>query len=185
LNAPPNIPPLQRPALFRGFSEAEKKQLLQIFKIQQFEAGQWVLQQGQSSQILWVVTDGRCEVLKHYDSHAQDAVVLAELTVDNYFGELSFFSPAPHSASVRAKSAVKLLRLERQAYDGLIKDGVWLAHQLATNVLQGLAERLRYMDAWVAMLATQHDPTTPPAEAQKKQTEWLVFRDKLFNGWNL
>ncbi len=66
---------------------------------------------------------------------------------------MSFFSPATHSASVRAKTDVQLLRLARADYDDLIRDGVSAGYKVAYNVLQSMADRLRRMDDWVARLA--------------------------------
>ena len=104
--------------------------------------------------------------------------MLAVLKPYSHFGEMSFFSPAPHSASVRAQTAVMALGIDRRDYDDLIRQGIWAGYKLAYNTVQALADRLRQMDEWVAELAA-HNPTG------ERVAEWSTFRDKLFNGWNL
>ncbi len=178
---------LQKLPLFNALNATEAHQLADLVKVEQFAAGESLLEQGKISASLWVLLEGTCEVLKHFDDHWQEKVVLAELEPCSYFGEMSFFSPAPHSASVRAKTDVKALRLERRDYDDLVRDGVWVAHKIAQHVLQGMADRLRHMDEWVAKLATHHEETDGQAQTteERKRPEWMVFREKLFNGWNL
>ena len=180
------IPALPTLALFRDMNDTECHQLTEILEVREFSAGQLVFEQGQTSQALWVLIEGTCEVIKHYDHKPKETVVLAELQTNNYFGEMSFFSPAPHSASVRAKTDVRLLRLDRAEYDNLIREGVTAAYKMSYNVLRGMSGKLRHMDEWVARLVADHEVNgTPAAKPAAGQTEWLVFRDKLFKGWNL
>jgi CRP-like cAMP-binding protein len=185
VNAATGIPALPTLSLFQGLNETECHQLTEILEVRGFSAGQLVFEQGQISQALWVLLEGTCEVITYYDHKPKESVVLAELQTNSYFGEMSFFSPAPHSASVRAKSDVKLLRLSRSEYDDLIRDGVSAAYKVAYNVLRGMAGRLRHMDEWVARLVADQEPNAAPGTKPAQQAEWLVFRDKLFNGWNL
>jgi CRP/FNR family cyclic AMP-dependent transcriptional regulator len=172
---------LQQIPAFHNFNESECRQLAEIAQEKTFAPGEKVIEQGKSSHNLWILLDGKCEVSK--DSNRDGIVVLAELEPYNLFGEMSFFSPAPHSANVVAKTPVKLLRIARVDYDDLIRDGVGAAYKLAYNVVESVATRLRRMDEWVAELSThgeRHD-----SEDQQKQPEWRQFRNKLFNGWNL
>jgi CRP/FNR family transcriptional regulator, cyclic AMP receptor protein len=164
--------------LFRNFNETERRQLSDIAQLRHFAPGELVFRQGETSQSLWIVLEGKCEVVKYPDDSRHDSVVLAVLESGSHFGEMSFFSPAPHSASVRAQTAGTLLRIDRRDYDDLIRQGVSAAYKLAYNTVQGLADRLRRMDEWVAELASHN----PPGE---RVPEWSSFRDKLFSGWNL
>jgi CRP/FNR family transcriptional regulator, cyclic AMP receptor protein len=167
-----NIPLLQ------NFNETERRQMADISTLKHFAPGEIVVRQGEDSQILWVVIEGKCEVVKYWDHSATESIVLAILEPYSHFGEMSFFSPAPHSASVRAQTAVTALAIDRRDYDDLIRQGIWAAYKLAHNTVQALADRLRKMDEWVAELAA-HSPSS------EKVPEWSSFRDKLFNGWNL
>ena len=68
---------------------------------------------------------------------------------------MSFFSPAPHSASVRAVTPLRVLRIERSKYDDLVKEACPGAYKLACNVVACLADRLRRMDEWTARLLAE------------------------------
>jgi CRP/FNR family transcriptional regulator, cyclic AMP receptor protein len=175
-----SIQALHQIPAFRNFNESECHQVAEIAQEVTFAPGERVLKQGQTSQNLWIVCEGKCEVIS--DSEHDGPVVLAELEPHNLFGEMSFFSPAPHSASVVAKTKLKLLRIARSDYDDLICDGVVAAYKLAYNVVETVAGKLRRMDEWITELASDHDVRQPRSE---KLPEWRQFRNKLFNGWNL
>ncbi|HUY93370.1 MAG TPA: cyclic nucleotide-binding domain-containing protein, partial [Pirellulales bacterium] len=108
--------------MFRGLSEAEARHLAQIVGVADYAPAQTVIEQGAQSQRLWVLLEGKCEVwhTQNGQTPAADPVMLATLEPYSNFGEMSFFHPAPHSASVRAQSQVKLLYIERASYDRLL-----------------------------------------------------------------
>lgn len=155
--------------LFANLSEAECNQLATVAEEHEFPTGETVLSQGKTSQNLWVLLDGTCEVFR---VTPDEEIVLAELPALSVFGEMSFFHAAPHSASVRAKTRVRLLRFERTKFDGLLAEGSPSAYKLAVNVVSTLAERVRKMDDWVVELMTR--------AGKKNEPEWIQLRSKLF-----
>jgi len=206
---------LRQVPIFKGMNDTERRQLAESASVVPFRDGDLVLEQGKTSQNLWILLEGECEVFKNADGAATaglkasgaaacDGVRLALLTPYSNFGEMSFFQSAPHSANVRAATAVKLLRIERGDYNELVADGASAAYKLACNAIDSLAERLRRMDEWVAELmragqataaviqaaAPPGAPAGPPTGQPTGQpaphvAEWDRFRDKLFTGWNL
>ena len=183
---------IEKIPLFEGLNEAECRQVAAIAQIKEFAPGDYVIRQGQRSQELWVLLEGKCEVVKltSETNGNHEAVLLAVLEPQSHFGEMSFFHSAPHSASVRAQSPVKLLRIVRGDYEELIQEGCRAAYKLAYNTVGSLAERLRKMDDWVAELmaktAAQGESAAaiePTAEAQVQ--EWSEFRQKMLTSWNM
>ena len=169
---------------FRNFNESECHQMAEVGQERTFAPGEKVIEQGKRSQYLWIVLEGTCEVSRA-SSH-DGPLVLATLEPYNLFGEMSFFSPAPHSASVVAKTRVKLLSISRPDYDDMIHDGVTAAYKLAYNVVESVADRLRRMDERIAEIWNHNEPApTAAAPAKEKPPEWHEFRKKLFEGWNL
>ncbi len=185
---------LAQMSIFAGLSDEQRRQIVEIATTVEFSPGETILRQGDSGRNLWIVVEGQCEVTRavtHQGSNGQDcgndgddAIVLAELGPYSQFGEMSFFHAAPHSASVKAKTPVTLLRVEKQQFDRLVEDQCWAAYMLAENIIHQLAERLRRMDEWVADLLAEE---TPQAAAPKEQVvaEWHSFREKLFDEWTL
>jgi CRP/FNR family transcriptional regulator, cyclic AMP receptor protein len=165
---------------FQQLDDDECQQLLAIAQQRAFAPGEQVIEQGKRSQKLWILLEGKCEVIRH--SEHDGPLVLAQLEPRSVFGEMSFFSPAPHSASVVAKTQVRLLSIRRMDYDELLASGNLAAYKVAYNVVQSLAHRLRRMDDWVAEL-TAGDKSD--GQVEEKVPEWHEFRKKLFETWNL
>lgn len=162
--------------LFEGLSPDERAQILDLAEPVALDAGEVIVHQGRQSQRLWLLVEGTCEVCLR--SPGGEPVVLATLEPHATFGEMSFFHAAPHSASVRAKSAVRLLRIERERYEALRTAGSLAAYKLALNTVGQLAERLRRMDEWVARLVETKNGKAPAAE-------WDAFRARMFDSWKL
>ncbi|HTU25744.1 MAG TPA: cyclic nucleotide-binding domain-containing protein, partial [Pirellulales bacterium] len=148
---------LENIPLMANFNETERRQMADIASLKHFAPGEIVVRQGEDSRTLWVMVEGKCEVVKQLEHGPHPALMLAVLEPYSHFGEMSFFSPAPHSASVRAQTAVTVLAIDRRDYDDLIRQGIWAAYKLAYNTVRGLSDRLRRMDEWVAELAS-HTP---------------------------
>ena len=179
-----NAETLRQIPIFKNMNDSERRQLADIATVKEFAQGEIILRQGKSSQNMWVLLEGECEVIKEPES-AQTGIKpfrLALLEVYSNFGEMSFFHPAPHSATVRALTKVRVLRIERADFEELVREGCSAAYRLGCNSLDTLAERLRRMDEWVATLLRDGKPS---ASAEAQVPEWSKFRDKLFTAWNL
>jgi CRP/FNR family transcriptional regulator, cyclic AMP receptor protein len=168
---------LEKVPLLHDFTPEQLVQLAAVASVLEFEPDEHVLDQGARSRNLWIVLEGTCEVLRKPKQDAAPPVVLAEFEPGAHFGEMSFFHPAPHSASVRAKTQLRLLRIRREDYDALVSEDSHVAYKLAYNAIGALADRLRRMSDRVEELTG-----TPDAGAA---SEWSRFRGKLFDGWNL
>jgi CRP-like cAMP-binding protein len=130
--------------------------------------------EGGSSQRLYVVLKGKCRISKKAKSgHDQE---LSVIETNGIFGEMSFFRPAPHSASVQALTDVELAGIHREKFDILMRVGSSAAQKLAVNMLAVLIERIRAMDAWIV---ERFDTTNVPTH----QEEWMDFQRKLYTGW--
>jgi CRP-like cAMP-binding protein len=171
--------------LLENLNPTECRQIAEIAQREEFRPGDTIMRYGETSQDLWILLEGKCEVSKPRPElpHAEEhGLVLAVLEPYSIFGEMSFFHKAPHSANVRAKTPVQLLRITRTAYDDLIRDGAWGAYKLALNAVASMAQRLRHMDDWVAQLTSQQALIQPELN---RESEWNEFRDKMFASWNL
>ncbi len=166
--------------VFQGLTAAQRQEVVARGELKTLAPGEMLIRQGQTSQDLWVLLEGSCEVLKQLTSRPATAepTLLAVLEPYSSIGEMSYFSPAPHSASVRAKSALKLFHLSRASFDDLMTRHPAITSRLAANTISGLAERMRHMDDWVVELLA-HKPADP------RKPEWSELRRRVFDGWKL
>lgn len=165
---------LARCPLFRGMTAPERLELAGLLDSRAYAPGESILAEGDTVQRMWVLISGQCRVTKK--STLGSELELSILEPFGTFGEMSFFQPAPHSASVRAVTAVETVSLSRARYDMLLRVGSFAAYKLAYNTMSVLIERLRKMDGWVAGLMERND-------ASKHREEWSDFQSKLYTGW--
>ncbi|MDX1965478.1 MAG: cyclic nucleotide-binding domain-containing protein [Pirellulales bacterium] len=172
---------LRQLPLFRNLNESECRQVAEIIKPLQFHAGDTIVKQGESSRNLWILQTGVCEVTKRTRPERSDSeeIVLAIIEPPSYFGEMSFFNPAPNSANVRARTDMHVLRISHGDYQDLINEGVWAVYKVAYNVIQGLSDRMRRMDEWVTELLHDSHPEVINVP------EWNQFREKMLNRWKV
>lgn len=174
---------LSKVPLFRGLNETECRQIADISKVVLLSPGDIVLAQGEETQSLFILLEGKCEVIRQMPAGKGCSAPMTLATIEPYqhCGEMSFFHKAPHSATVKAITVAKLIKIDHGEFADLVFDGASAAYKIAFNCLQGLSERLRKMDNWVADLLCE-DAAESAAPAAP---EWNRFREKLFQGLNL
>lgn len=160
--------------LFRGMTTPERQELMGLLDPAEYGPGDLILSEGDSVQRMWILLSGQCRVTKK--SNTGTELELSVLEPFGVFGEMSFFQPGPHSATVRALTPVETASLSRARYDMLLRVGSFAAYKLAFNTMNVLIERLRKMDGWVAGLMERND-------ASKHREEWNDFQSKLYTGW--
>lgn len=165
---------LAKCSLFRGMSTAERQEVLALLEAKSYPAGNSIFAEGDSFQFIWIVLRGRCQVFKRTGSGEE--VELGIIEPYGVFGDMSFFQPAPHSASIRALSDVEVVRLARDKYDQLLKDSSLASYKLAFNTLGVLIDRIRRMDDRLADRLQRNN-------APEHREEWKEFHSKLYTGW--
>lgn len=156
--------------IFDVLDADERRDLFRHAALTGFEAGTVILEEGERTDGLWVLASGRCEVLK------VSTVVLAELLPGAVFGEMAFFTDAPHAASVRCVTPVEAWRLSRESFGDWERRSPAGAAKVARAIVGILSERLRRMDEWTGTLLSEAAP--------QRRREWSEFRGKLYGGWS-
>ncbi|MFZ9887886.1 MAG: cyclic nucleotide-binding domain-containing protein [Myxococcota bacterium] len=108
---------LRTSPLFEPFSPSDKRELIEKFTSREVDAARVVIERGKPSDGLYVLLNGRCDVVGEREGQE---VVLAELKDGDVFGEMSLLSRGPAGASVRTSSRCTILRLAKNAFDVLI-----------------------------------------------------------------
>jgi len=160
-------------SIFKDFSDSERKEIMSLAVSVEVPPGERIITQDELKQNLWFILAGKCQVTRRTENGAR--LKLTELEPFSYFGEMSFFHAAPHSADVIALTEMKMLRLSRADFDKLYASESPVAFKLVLNCVQQLANRLRSTDQWITDLVCKenHQPTP---------SEWTSFRELIFKG---
>ncbi|HUO39048.1 MAG TPA: MFS transporter, partial [Mycobacterium sp.] len=136
--------PLGALPLFAGLDPATLAELRDHAEQVELEAGSYLFHAGEASGSLYVVRNGRLQVL-------QNGVVLRELGRGDVVGELGLLIDAPRSASVRAVRDSTLVRLTKTQFDKIADSGV-------------LAALVRVLATWLHQAPAPAVPRAPAPE---------------------
>jgi NADH dehydrogenase len=81
-----------------------------------FEANEVIVQQGDRGDRLYVITDGEVEVVRQDE---KSDIVLAKLGPGECFGEMALVSDQPRMATIRSRTGVNVLTVDREAFNAL------------------------------------------------------------------
>lgn len=146
---------LTKVSLFQTLSAADLKRLADHTVPAQFAPGECIVEIGDPGRFLFVVVEGIVQVL--YPARASD-FELARLGPGDFFGEMALLSERPRSATVRAHSAVRAIKLEKHAFQRLLLE----EPQIGLGILEVLSLRIRAADEQIGGLSdqAQRDPLT-------------------------
>lgn len=127
---------IQKVPLFFGFRPKEMKVFLEICKLGALEAGETICEFNTSSNRLFILVEGKLDVV------GPDQTVLATLQGVQTVGEMGFITRKPRTATVRAGSACRVLRVDYLEFESLIERSMSLRSKIYRNMVRILADRL-------------------------------------------
>ena len=145
--------------LFGGLSSECCKRFLDRMERVELAAGQFVYEEGDPARHIYILVDGKLDVLK---PSTAPGVVLVELHPGDFFGDMSFIDMQPRSATVRVATNCALWRLDfavlRETYQADLK----CYTLVVMNIAREMSRRLRRSDS--ARLPASKRPTSPREE---------------------
>lgn len=126
------IETLKKVPLFSRCSKKELEFLAGEMDEARVPAGSVLLQEGASGQGFYIVLDGEVEVTKG-GKHRRD------LGSGQFFGEISMIDRGPATATVTAKTPLRVLVLSHRQF----ADAIRANHELSLLVMESMASRLR------------------------------------------
>lgn len=138
--------------LFDTLDEATTRALRAAMVEVRMRRGEVLFNEGEPGDRVYVIADGKIK-LAHTSTDGRESII-AVLGPGEMLGELSLFDPGPRAATATAIAPTRLLELR---HDDLISflDG---RPELSTQLLQGLARRLRRTNAALADLVFSDVP---------------------------
>lgn len=167
---------LEHCLLLHSLTPEELEVVVDKLCFEDFEEGTEVLSEGLIYHGLWILLEGRCEVVRGIGTPRSNQ--LAVLEPGAVFGEMSFLTDQPHSATVRSLGPIKTARITKESFVQLEATLPAAAQRIITSVARVMADRLRKMDEWICQLVEQE-------KHNSHQGEWRDFRSKLYADWQM
>lgn len=163
---PPQLDELRNIGLFGAVNDGVLEYLRSKLVVFSPNAGESVFREGDEARDMFVVIGGEMEVLKQSQNGVD--VRVAMLGPGDWFGEMSILDVQPRSATVRAISPSRLLRISAPDLDALYRHDVKAYAIIVLNVARELSRRLRVADGLLAdfvanVMGKYLDRGRPPA----------------------
>jgi len=117
--------------LFEGLSKAQVRSVLEATVEVTFEAGQPIAEEGMLAVDFYLILDGEAEVVAGDER-------LASLGPGDHFGELAVIDGQPRSATVRATTHLRALRLVADDFQRLLQTTPELAYRILVEAVRRL-----------------------------------------------
>ncbi len=124
---------IARAPLFAGCSKKEVARIASLADEVDIPAGRALTHERRTGREFCVLISGSADVRKANKK-------IATLSDGDFFGEIALILDAPRSATVSATTPVRLLVIERRAFQSLMEE----VPSIQTKVLQALAARLAH-----------------------------------------
>jgi CRP/FNR family cyclic AMP-dependent transcriptional regulator len=149
-------------SFFCDLNEDEKKLVMERMHKESFSMGQYVFEENDTGERLYVVEKGTVSLIKSIGADLDKTILISP--EGSIFGEFSFIDSSTRSASALVTVDAVLLSLDRKDFDALIEQFPAIGTKLYNNLLFTLAQRIRRTN-----------------EAHWKTIENVIKNEKLIN----
>jgi len=129
------IDTLRRVVIFRHLDMREVCKVLNLVRVERFDAGEAVIREDENSYALYAILDGTLRV-------ERGDQLVRTMTAGDHFGEMALFNNRPRSASVRAQTPCSVLAMELARFNELLRTEPVLSVKLLWCFSQVLSLRL-------------------------------------------
>ncbi len=156
---------LRQVDFLRGLRDEELRMLVPGVLVQYFGAGEPIVREGDEGDSLFIIREGTVEVLAATGDGKQ--VHIRDLTVPAFFGEMALMTGEKRTATIRARSDVELLELNRDTFGELFKNHPETAAQMGEVIAFRMTERREML------AAAPHD------DGEHNRAHWLLNKMRL------
>jgi CRP-like cAMP-binding protein len=159
---------------------AEVEALCSAGQLRTFSEGETVFRQGDPGNELFVIIDG--EIAIELAVPGSTPRLLAALMAGTIFGEISYLTATPRTATARALHESRLLVFQRDGMDRLVGIGRQAATNMMETIARVLALRLASMNRELAEICEKVSESYPAVADILKESD--ERRQKLLHEWS-
>lgn len=128
--------------LFNGLSSTEIDSIISICHEKVFSAGQIILTQAESSDDMYIITDGFVDVQVRSGERIKD---LVHLGIGQVFGEMALVDRGLRSATVKAISSPTIVqKIQRADFEILMEQNNHIGYVVMRNLAGDISFKLRH-----------------------------------------
>lgn len=130
---------IERIPFFSNFSMQEKNRMVCLnshFII--FQKGEYLIREGDQDSAFFILLTGTVSVVKGTSSYT-----IARLSSGDFFGEISFLTKTPRTATIIADDTVLVVKVNKEMLDSL---GPSIRDKIKDSIIMRLAERIQRLN---------------------------------------
>lgn len=125
---------LENVEIFGPLNPDEKQALTAHLRFAPFSRGEVITRQGAEAHYLYILCQGKVEIRVAVDGNTQKAVATVE--APSFFGEMGLMAGEPRQATVVALSEVECYRLDKEAFDRVLRERPEIANEISGILAQ-------------------------------------------------
>ena len=129
----------------RELDDNEVRILAGAVRVRQFGLGETLMREGEAGDTFYIIRHGVVDVTTNGADGKQ--VHIAELTHPAFFGEVALMTGEPRNATIRARTDVEVLEMNRKGFTELFKSHPEAAAQMSEIITARLSQRRELLDA--------------------------------------
>lgn len=162
------------PRAFPGITPEEVQEIIMNSRIQSYPPETVLCKENETETIFYMILEGDFEVSKIINN--AETRMLKSLTAGDFFGEMALIHNAPRAATVKSKTQVMVLELDKEGFNRVLK----LSPSVAVAMVGEISSRLRQNDQMA--IDDLRLRATELADAYQKLAEQdLIRREFLTN----
>eukprot|EP00455_Lapot_gusevi_P044843 TRINITY_DN565_c0_g1_i7.p1 TRINITY_DN565_c0_g1~~TRINITY_DN565_c0_g1_i7.p1 ORF type:complete len:682 (-),score=261.92 TRINITY_DN565_c0_g1_i7:417-2462(-) len=110
---------LENVSLLASLDRYERAKIADALTERVFEAGEYVLRQGERGDYFYIIEEGEAKATKSLRP-GEEPIEVAQMAAGSYFGELALLNDAPRAANVIAVTHLKVAMLDRSSFTRLL-----------------------------------------------------------------
>ncbi|WMS41001.1 Crp/Fnr family transcriptional regulator [Acuticoccus sp. MNP-M23] len=138
---------LRKIPLFRGVDDQKLRLLAFMSERARFEAGESLMAEGEYGDVAYIILSGEADVVINSPSGEQ---LVATVGKNDFVGEIAILIDVPRTATVRAKTTLMALAIQKDQFFKLLTN----FPDMAVEVMRALAHRLERTTREVGRLRT-------------------------------
>ena len=145
---------IEQVALFKNFSDEERRLFSRSVDVLEFEPGQLIFEENSHRKRLFIIYEGEVELFKK--SPYGEEKRLSFFGKYDFLGEGSLMDDYPHSSTARALLKTTLLAISRETFRKLCEENPVMGTKVLSSIARVISRRMRQASTRVVDAAAQY-----------------------------
>ncbi len=124
---------IKKSPIFKNLSKEECSHIAEVAEELKYKKGSIIFEENAQPDGFYIITEGEVEILKRGEDSPE---VLAIKGEGDVFGEMSVIDELPRSASIKAKTDIALLKLNKDVFNNLLNSFSHISLEIARSICQ-------------------------------------------------